>query len=116
MQSSNRILDDLARVANGAVSTLAGAKDEIDALIRQKIESCLVDADLVPKEDFEVVKLMAAEARLEQERLSKRVGALEKRIKSMSRDKSSPTRKIVEAKKTVSTRRKRTTSRSKKTS
>ena len=79
MQSSNRILDDLARVANGAVSTLAGAKDEIDALIRQKIESCLVDADLVPKEDFEVVKLMAAEARLEQERLSKRVGALEKR-------------------------------------
>ena len=31
MQTSNRILDDLARVANGAISTLVGIKNEIDA-------------------------------------------------------------------------------------
>ena len=80
MQTSNRILDDLARVANGAVSTLTGVKGEIDALVRQRIERLLVDADLVPRDEFEAVKAMAAEARAEQERLAKRVAALEAQL------------------------------------
>lgn len=78
MQTSNRILDDLARVANGAVSTLVGVKDEIEALVRQRVERLLADADLVTRDEFEAVKAMAAEARAEQERLAKRVAALEK--------------------------------------
>ena len=98
-----------------SVSTLAGAKDEIDSLIRQKIENFLVNADLVPKDDFDAVKLMAVEARTEQERLSKRVAALEKQIKLMSRGKSSNAKKKVEVKKTVPTGRKRTASKPKKT-
>jgi len=80
MQTSNRILDDLARVANGAVSTLTGVKGEIDAMVRQRIERLLVDADLVPRDEFEAVKAMAAEARAEQERLAKRVAELEARL------------------------------------
>ncbi|MEK9723417.1 MAG: accessory factor UbiK family protein [Rhodospirillaceae bacterium] len=68
MQTSNRILDDLARVANGAVSTLVGVKDEIEALVRQRVERLLADADLVTRDEFEAVKAMAAEARAEQER------------------------------------------------
>ena len=115
MQTSNRILDDLARVANGAASTLAGAKDEIDSLIRQKIENFLVNADFVPKDDFDAVKLMAAEARTEQERLSKRISALEKQLKLMSRDKSFNVKQKVEVKKKVSARQKRTASKPKKT-
>ncbi len=78
MQTSNRLLDDLAKVANGAVSTLVGVKDEIEALVRQRVDKLLADADLVPREDFEVVKAMVAEARIEQEHLSKRLAALEK--------------------------------------
>ena len=78
MQVSNRLLDDLAKVANGAVSTLVGVKDEIEALVRQRVDKLLADADLVPREEFEVVKAMVAEARTEQERLSKRLAALEK--------------------------------------
>tara|TARA_E500000331_G_scaffold67575_1_gene62256 strand:+ start:99 stop:401 length:303 start_codon:yes stop_codon:yes gene_type:complete len=78
MQISNRLLDDLAKVANGAVSTLVGVKDEIEVLVRQRVDKLLADADLVPREEFEVVKAMAAEARTEQERLSKRLAALEK--------------------------------------
>ena len=62
MQTSNRILDDLARVANGAVSTLAGVKGEIDALVRQRLERLLADADLVTRDEFEAVKAMAAKA------------------------------------------------------
>ena len=80
MQTSNRILDDLARVANGAVSTLSGVKGEIDAMVRQRIEHLLVDADLVPRDEFDAVKAMAAEARAEQDRLAKRVAALEAQL------------------------------------
>ena len=78
MQTSNRLLDDLAKVAKGAVSTLVGVKDEIEALVRQRVDKLLADADLVPREEFEVVKAMVAEARTEQERLSKRLATLEK--------------------------------------
>ena len=106
MQTSNRILDDLARVANGAVSTLAGVKGEIDTLIRQKIEKYIVDADLVPRDEFDAVKMMAAEARLEQERLVKRVTALEKQLKLMARDKTVSLKKKTTAKNKASTRRK----------
>ena len=77
MQTSNRLLDDLAKVANGAVSTLVGVKDEIEALVRQRVDKLLADADLVPREEFEVVKAMVIEARAEQEHLSRRLAALE---------------------------------------
>jgi len=81
MQTSNRLFDDLARVANGAVSTLVGIKDEIETLVRQRVDRLLADADLVPRDEFDAVKAMAAEARAEQERLEKRIQALEKAAK-----------------------------------
>ena len=78
MQTSNRLFDDLAKVANGAVSTAVGVKDEIETIIRLRLEKLLANADLVPREEFEAVKAMASEARAEQERLAKRLSALEK--------------------------------------
>jgi len=80
MQTTNRFLDDLAKMANGAVSTLAGVKDEIDILVRQRIERLLADADMVPREEFEAVKEMAARARAGQEDLEARVAELEKAL------------------------------------
>ena len=80
MQTTNRFLDDLAKMANGAVSTLAGVKDEIDTLVRQRIERLLADADMVPREEFEAVKEMAAKARAGQEDLEARVAELEQAL------------------------------------
>ena len=77
MQTDNRILDDLARVATGALGTLQGAKGEVEALIRQRLERLLADMDLVSRDEFEAVKAMAAEARAENERLAARIAALE---------------------------------------
>jgi len=77
MQTQNKIFDDLARVANGAVSTLTGMKDEIDALIRQRLERFMGDADLVTREEFDAVKAMAAKARTENEALEARIVTLE---------------------------------------
>jgi len=80
MQTQNKLFDDLAKVANGAVSTVMGMKDEMDGMIRQRIERFLADADLIPREEFEVVKAMAAKAREENEALAARITALESQL------------------------------------
>jgi len=77
MQTSNRILDDLARVAGGALGTLNGVRAEIESLVRQRLERALANMDLVPREEFEAVKAMAAKAREENEALASRIAALE---------------------------------------
>ena len=82
MQTRNRVLDDFAKMAGGAISVLTGVKDEIEALARARAERLLGALDLVTREEFEVVRAMAAKARAEQERLAARVGALESRLTS----------------------------------
>jgi BMFP domain-containing protein YqiC len=77
MQIENRLLDDIARVASGAFGALAGVRNEIEDLIKQRLDRLLADMDLVPREDFEAVKAVAEKARREQELLEGRVAALE---------------------------------------
>jgi len=81
MQSRARILEDLAKVTTGAVSTFAGIKNEIEGLVRQQLGRLLSDMDLVPREEFDAVKAMATKARGEQEALHKRIAALEAQAK-----------------------------------
>lgn len=77
MQTENRILDDMARVASGAMSGFTGLRQEIEARLREQLERLLRDMDLVTREEFEAVKAVAATARAEQERLAARVARLE---------------------------------------
>jgi|TARA_B110000438_G_scaffold172526_1_gene164921 BMFP domain-containing protein YqiC len=78
LQTRAKIFDDIAKVTGGAVSTLSGIKTELENLVRQQIERILVDADMVPREEFEVVKAMASKARSKQEEMEKRILQLEK--------------------------------------
>jgi hypothetical protein len=80
MQTENRLLDDLARMANGALNTLSGLREEIESRVRERVERMLADMDMVPREEFDAVKAMAQKARAEQEDLAARVSALEQRI------------------------------------
>ncbi len=77
MQVENRFLDDLARVANGAIGALSGVRTEIETMVKQRVERLLSDMDLVTRDEFEAVKAVAAKARSEQEALEARVAALE---------------------------------------
>lgn len=77
MQTDNRFLDDLAKVATGALGVAAGMRAEAEVLLRQRFERFLSDMDLVTRDEFDAVKAMAAAARAEQETLQKRVAALE---------------------------------------
>ena len=78
MQSQNRIFDDIARVAGGALSALGSLKDEIEAMVRDRMERFMSEGNFVRRDEFDVVRAMAAEARAEQERLMKRVAELER--------------------------------------
>lgn len=77
MQTRNRIFDDAAKLAGGAVGTLEGVRREIEALVRQQVERILSRFDLVTRDEFDAVKEMAARARAEQEELAKRLEMLE---------------------------------------
>ncbi len=77
MQTDHRLLDDLARVASGALGTLTGVREDVEARIRERFERILGDMDIVTRDEFEAVKEMAARARAENETLKKRIEALE---------------------------------------
>jgi BMFP domain-containing protein YqiC len=85
MAIDNRILDDLAKVASGALSGISGVKQEVEGRLRQQFERILAGMDLVRREEFEAVKAMAAKARSEQEDLAARLAGLESRLKSAAK-------------------------------
>ena len=93
MQTDNRFLDDLAKVATGALGVAAGMRSEAEALLRQRFERFLSDMDLVTRDEFDVVKAMAAAARAEQETLEKRVAALEAALGATKAPAKKPSRR-----------------------
>ncbi len=87
VQTRNRILDDIARLTNGAAGVASGLRDEVEALVQQRMERVLANLDLVRREEFEAVEAVAIRAREEQEALEKRVAALEKKLAAKTRKK-----------------------------
>ena len=88
MQTQNRILDDMARLAGGTLGVFAGLRAEIDALVKQQMQRLLGDMDLVTREEFEAVKAMAAKAREEQDVLAERLAQIEERLRQATKDAS----------------------------
>lgn len=87
MQSDNKLFSDLARLGQSAAGTLHGAKAEVQNQIKSKLESALQDMDLVSREEFEVVRQMAAAAREENAELLKRIDTLEQQISKSQKKK-----------------------------
>ncbi|KUO50178.1 MAG: hypothetical protein APF82_01940 [Sphingomonadales bacterium BRH_c42] len=81
MQSENPIVSDLVKLANSAAGTLAGMTREARDSARERMKEALGGVDFVSREEFETVKLMAARAREENERLAARIAELEASLK-----------------------------------
>jgi hypothetical protein len=77
MQTDNPFLDGMARLFTDAAGAAQSLRSEIDTFVRQRMEKLVADMNLVPREEFEAVKAMAAKARTENESLAERVAALE---------------------------------------
>ncbi len=84
MQTENKFFDDFARLAGGAVNAFGAFKSELEAQIRQQMESLLARMKLVTREEFDAVHAMAVKAREEQEALAKRVAALEIKLNTQA--------------------------------
>jgi BMFP domain-containing protein YqiC len=82
MQTENRLFDDFARMAGGALNMLTGFKTELEQIVRQQMEGWLANLNLVTREEFETVRQMAAKARDEQETLLARIAQLETKLGS----------------------------------
>lgn len=80
MQSDNRILDDMAKVATGALGSLTGLRQEIEAKVQQQLERLLSRMNLVSREEFETMKSVAQEARAEQIKLERRLQEIEAKL------------------------------------
>lgn len=81
-QTTNRFLDEIARLMNDAAGVAQGVKREADSLFRNQAERILNDLEVVKREEFEAVKEMARLAREENEALKARVAALEAELKA----------------------------------
>ncbi len=90
MQAGNRIIDEVTQAAGGALGLLAGAKSELDILVRQKVERLFTDMNMVPRDEFEAVKAMVAQARAENDALRARIEDLEKKVFSLDDSGSTP--------------------------
>jgi BMFP domain-containing protein YqiC len=82
MQTDNRFLDDLAKVASGALGSVSGMKHEVEVRLQQQIERLLARMNLVSREEFDAMKAVAQAAREAQIRLEARVATLEARQKA----------------------------------
>jgi BMFP domain-containing protein YqiC len=67
MSDRPRFFDDLAGVAGGAISALAGLREEAEAVVRARIDEAVRRLDLVRREELEAVAELAANARAGQE-------------------------------------------------
>ncbi|MBP2148999.1 accessory factor UbiK family protein [Xanthobacter autotrophicus DSM 597] len=76
-QTTGRLFDEMARLVNDAAGVAQGVRREAETVMRAQMERFLRDMDLVKREEFEAVKDMAAEARMENERLAARIAVLE---------------------------------------
>lgn len=73
MSDRPRFFDDLAGVAGGAISALAGLREEVEAIARARIDETIRKLELVRREEFEAMSELAANARAGQEAAESRL-------------------------------------------
>jgi BMFP domain-containing protein YqiC len=90
MTDRPRILDDIAGVAGGALSALAGLREEAGAMARARMDETIRRLDLVRREELDAMVELAANARAGQEaaetrlaEMTGRLAALEARIAAL---------------------------------
>jgi BMFP domain-containing protein YqiC len=81
-------LDDLAGMAGGAFSVLAGLKNEAGQLAKSRADAFAQRMELVRREEFEAALEMARRAREETEVLAEKLAALEARLSRLEAGRS----------------------------
>ena len=78
--TNSKFFDELAKLMGNAATAAQGVRKEVDTLVQGQVERVLNNLNVVKREEFDVVKEMAAKARSENEDLAKRIAELESRL------------------------------------
>jgi len=78
--TSNRLFDEIARLATDAAGAAQGVRREVETVVRSQAERLIRDMDVASREEVEVLREMVLAAREENERLGERLKALEERL------------------------------------
>ena len=79
-QTSNRLLDEIARLATDAVGAAQGVRREVETVVRSQAERLIKDMDVATREEVEVLRELVLALRAENQQLSARLKALEDRL------------------------------------
>ncbi|SCX25649.1 Membrane fusogenic activity [Agrobacterium sp. DSM 25558] len=77
---TNRIFDEFAKLMTDAAGAAQGMRKEVETAFHAQAERWLNSLDLVKREEFEVVREMAIQARDENDALRARIDALEAKL------------------------------------
>jgi BMFP domain-containing protein YqiC len=77
MTERPKFFDDLAGVAGGAISALAGVREELAALARSRVDEAVKRLDLVRRDEFDAIAELAQRAKIQVEALEVRIIVLE---------------------------------------
>lgn len=111
-KTDNKLFDEFAKMATGAVSAFAGVRGQIQSEIKTQINRFIAEMDFVPRDDFEIVESMAREARIQNEKLATRIAELEAHLGLKPKAKAEA--KVKKAAKKAATPKKKTTKTAKK--
>ena len=79
-QTSNRLMDEFAKLMTDVAGVAQGVRREAETVARGQAERFMAGMDLVSREEFEAVRDMAVRARDENDALRARIEALEMRL------------------------------------
>ncbi|AQS91788.1 MULTISPECIES: accessory factor UbiK family protein [Gluconobacter] len=80
MADRPRFFDDLAGLAGNAFSAVTGAREELHAIVRTRVDEILNSLDLVRRDEFDAVQEMATRARMAQDATEQRLAEIESRL------------------------------------
>lgn len=83
MTDRPKFFDDLAGVAGGAISALAGLREEGEAVLRARLDEMIRRLELVRRDEVEAIRELAANARAAQEEAESRVADVLARIAAL---------------------------------
>ena len=83
MTERPRFFEDLAGVAGGAISALSGLREEMEAMVRARMDETIRKLELVRREELDAVTELAARARAGQEAAEARLLIVEARLTAL---------------------------------
>ena len=92
VQTENKLLDDMGKLATGALGVVQGFRDEVETLVQQRLERAIAELNFVPRDEFDALKALAQRLEAENELLNERLATFEEGLI----ERSSSAKKVAE--------------------